>query len=125
MNEDIEYYGGNMMIYTQYFIIEENSGFLKIRLNGENAKDYSVLTDDDDKDGQPGRPGQNGGNLLLKVYEKCLNLEKFSVDLRGGRGGKGKNGGEIKKQKAKNKYINQILADKDLKTNEKNFLMYR
>lgn len=74
MNEDIEYYGGNMMIYTQYFIIEENSGFLKIRLNGENAKDYSVLTDDDDKDGQPGRPGQNGGNLLLKVYEKCLNL---------------------------------------------------
>ncbi len=79
------------MIYAQYFIVEQRN--VKIRLNGENAKDYSVMTDADNSDGQPGRPGQNSGNLLLKVYERCDNLEYFSVDLRGGRGGKGKNGG--------------------------------
>jgi len=66
MDEDIEYSGGNLMIYAQYFIVEGKNP--KIRLNGENAKDYSVLTADDNTDGQPGRPGQNGGNLLLKVY---------------------------------------------------------
>ena len=54
------------MIYAQYFIVEQRN--VKIRLNGENAKDYSVMTDDDNCHGQPGRPGQNAGNLLLKVY---------------------------------------------------------
>lgn len=66
MNDDIQYHGGSMMIYSQYFIVEHKA--TKIRLNGQNAKDYPVLTDDENKNGQPGRPGQNGGNLLLKVY---------------------------------------------------------
>ncbi len=53
------------MIYAEYFKVVHN--FAKIKLNGENAKDYSVLTGDDNKHGQPGRPGMNSGNLLLHV----------------------------------------------------------
>ena len=32
MNEDIQYPGGNVMIYAQYFIVEQRN--VKIRLNG-------------------------------------------------------------------------------------------
>ena len=87
MNEDISYSAGNLMIYAEYFIVEGKN--LKIRLNGDNAKDYSVLTANDNTDGHPGRPGQNGGNLLIKVNQRSDNLHHFSVDLRGGKGGKG------------------------------------
>lgn len=61
----------------------------------------------------------------MKVYERSDNLEYFSVDLRGGRGGKGKNGGEIKLNRISRVYINNLIQDKDLPTTEKKYLIYR
>jgi hypothetical protein len=70
MKDDIEFHGANMMIFAQYFIVAETK-LLKIRLNGQNAHNYSSKSQGDNQDGKPGKPGKNAGNLFIKVYEKC------------------------------------------------------
>jgi hypothetical protein len=44
----------------------------------------------------PGLPGENGGSLIIKNIHHNFEVKKIKVDIRGGRGGKGKSGGKIK-----------------------------